>query len=37
MEKLTATTQVVRLAMKIVLKDVIKPKCVRDGIVKLKK
>ena len=31
---LNITTQVVRLAMKIVSKDVRKPKCVRDGIVK---
>lgn len=29
---LNITTQVVRLAMKIVSKDVRKPKCVRDGI-----
>lgn len=31
---LNITTQVVRLAMKIVSKDVRKPKCVRDGIIK---
>jgi len=33
-EKLNATTQIVREAMRIVSKDVIAPKCVRDGLVK---
>lgn len=37
MEILTPTNQVIRLAMQIMAKDVRRPKCVLDGIIKLKK
>lgn len=31
---MTQTQQIVKFAMKIALRDVRKPKCVRDGLVK---